>query len=68
PVLAEDTGFSERIPTGRGLLVFNDLEEAAAGIAEIQASYSLHSAAARELAEAYFDHRKCLNEMLTACE
>ncbi len=68
PVLAEDTGFSERIPTGRGLLAFNDLEEAAAGSAEIQASYALHSSAARELAEAYFDHRGCLNEMLSACE
>ena len=30
PVLAEDTGFSDFLPTGRGLLAFRDLEEAVA--------------------------------------
>jgi hypothetical protein len=35
PVLAEDTGFSDHLPTGEGLLAFRDLEEALA--AEIDA-------------------------------
>ena len=37
PVLAEETGFSERIPTGSGLVTFRNMEEAVAGVAEIDA-------------------------------
>jgi hypothetical protein len=68
PVVAEETGFSERIPTGVGLLSFRDIAEAAAGIAEIDANYQRHSRAAREIAEAFFDTRKCLEALLLACE
>ena len=68
PVLAEDTGFGDHFPTGRGLLVFKDLESAAAGVAEIDANYATHSRAAREFAEAYLDSRRCLTTMLEACE
>jgi len=68
PVLAEDTGFSEKVPTGVGLVPFTNLDEAAAGVTEIGRNYTRHSRAARELAEAYFDSRKCLSEMLAACE
>ena len=67
PVLAEETGFGERLPTGKGLLAFRDLEGAAAGASEIDANYAEHSRAARELAEAYFDSGKCLGAMLDAC-
>jgi hypothetical protein len=66
PVLAEETGFSESIPAGRGLIAFRDLEEAAAGVAEIDSDYARHSRAARELCEAYFDSRRCLSEMIEA--
>ncbi|HUY20425.1 MAG TPA: hypothetical protein VNE82_09220 [Candidatus Binataceae bacterium] len=66
PVLAEETGFSESIPAGRGLIAFRDLEEAAAGVAAIDADYARHSRAARELCEAYFDSRRCLSEMIEA--
>jgi glycosyltransferase involved in cell wall biosynthesis len=68
PVLAEDTGFSERLPTGAGLIAFRDIKEAAAGVAEIDANYDRHSRAARELAEDLFDSRRCLESMLSACE
>jgi glycosyltransferase involved in cell wall biosynthesis len=68
PVVAEETGFSERIPTGVGLLSFRDIAEAAAGIAEIDSNYQRHSRAAREIAEAFFDTRKCLEALLSACE
>ena len=67
PVLAEDTGFSDHLPTGRGLLCFNDLEEAVAGVAEIDRNYSEHMRAARELAEEYFNSQKSLPAMLSAC-
>ena len=67
PVLAEDTGFSEHIPTGAGLLTFRNVEEALMGIAEIDGNYERHRRAAREVAESVFDSRKCVTEMLSAC-
>lgn len=68
PVLAEDTGFTERIPTGAGLIAFHNVEEAVAGVAEIDGNYVRHSRAAREMAEDLFDSRKLLPPMLAACE
>ncbi|MGH7249329.1 MAG: glycosyltransferase family 1 protein, partial [Pseudomonadota bacterium] len=66
PVLAEETGFSDRLPVGRGLVSFNTLAEAADGVAAIDSSYAAHSRAAREMAEAYFSHSRCLEAMLSA--
>ena len=67
PVLAEDTGFSKHLATGRGLVTFRNLPEAVAGIREIDGNYSLHQRAARELAEEYFSSTKWLPAMLSAC-
>jgi hypothetical protein len=61
-------GFSDRLPTGRGLLSFRDAQQAVAGVAEIDGNYETHSRAARELAEAFFDSRKCLAGLLAACD
>ena len=68
PVLAEETGFSEHIATGRGILAFRTMDEAVAGVAEIDAKYARHSRAAREIAEELFDSRKCLQALLEACD
>jgi hypothetical protein len=68
PVLAEDTGFSERLPTDAGLLVFSDIKDAVAATAEIDGNYDRHSRAAREIAVDLFDSRRCLEAMLSACE
>lgn len=67
PVLAEHTGFSDHLPTGRGLLCFNDLEEALAGVEEIDRNYAQHMRAARELAEEYLNADKSLLRILSAC-
>jgi hypothetical protein len=67
PVLAEDTGFSEHLPTGRGLIAFRDLSTALAGIDEIDGNYAKHGRAARELAEEYFDSRRSLAATLCRC-
>jgi hypothetical protein len=64
PALAQDTGFSRYIPTGEGLLCFSTSEEAIAGIESLQRSYATHSAAARRLAEEYFDSDKVLSRLL----
>jgi hypothetical protein len=44
------------------------MREAVAGVAEIDGNYAQHSRAARELAEAFFDSRKCLTALLAACD
>jgi hypothetical protein len=67
PVLAEDTGFSEFLPSGNGLLAFHTFEEAIEGVQEIQTDYPLHRQRARELAEEYLDSRRTLHAMLAAC-
>jgi len=67
PVLAEDTGFGDFIPTGRGALSFRDLEEAVACVAEIDGNYQHHSRYARELAGDLFNSDRQLRAMLDAC-
>lgn len=67
PVLAEDTGFSDHLPTGRGLLTFSNMEEAVEGFQEINRAYACHMRAARELAEEYFNSEKVLRNMLDQC-
>jgi hypothetical protein len=66
PVLAEDTGFSDRLPTGKGLVAFRTMEEAVEGVAAIESDYPQHMRAARKLAEEYLDARRCVASMLRA--
>jgi hypothetical protein len=67
PVLAEATGFSDHLPTGQGVLAFQDMDSALAGVAEIDAHYARHARAARELAVEYLGSPRCLEAMLSAC-
>lgn len=67
PVLAEETGFSRRIPSDRGVIAFTDLESARAGVAEIDGNYATHSRAAREIASDLFGSRRQLTAMIDAC-
>ena len=64
PVLVQDTGFTDWLDCGEGMLAFASPEEAAAGIEEITAHYDRHCTAAREVAEAIFDSRKILPKLL----
>ncbi|MDQ3621095.1 MAG: hypothetical protein M3463_01190 [Verrucomicrobiota bacterium] len=67
PALSQSTGFERCLPTGRGILCFETLAEAAAGVQELNSDYAAHCAAAREFAAAYLDARKVLPAMLDAC-
>jgi hypothetical protein len=60
PVLVQDTGFSDILPVGEGLLAFRTMQEAIAGAADIAGRYSEHCAAAREIAERYFESERVL--------
>jgi hypothetical protein len=64
PVLARDTGIKHLYPTGEGLLTFSTLDEAVAGVEEINGNYARHCTAAREIAEEYFDSDKVLRKLL----
>ena len=66
PVLIQDTGFSDWLPRGAGVIPFSTPEEALAGVEEINSRYEFHCRAARALAEAYFDARNVLSRLL-AC-
>jgi hypothetical protein len=68
PVLIEDTGLGELLPTGAGLLTFTSLEEAVERVAEIDGDYARHSAAARDIAADVLDSQRCLMAMLAASE
>ena len=64
PVVVQDTGFSTVIPVGAGVLAFSTPDEATAAIDDLERSYAVHSAAARELAESHFDARIVLSSLL----
>jgi hypothetical protein len=64
PVLHQETGFSEWLPTGEGVLVFSDLEELVARVDELTSDYERHSRAARALAEEHFEARTVIASML----
>ena len=68
PVVAGDTGFPRYLPTESGLFAFRNLEEASAAVAEIDDDYPRHSRAAREIAEAHFDSRTCIEAMIGASQ
>ena len=65
PVVVQDTGFSEFIPTGEGLFAFSTLAEAVRGIESVEANYSQHQRSAREVAHRHFDSKVVLQELLT---
>ncbi|HXG16241.1 MAG TPA: hypothetical protein VNK50_08345 [Calidithermus sp.] len=55
PVVAQDTGFSNILPTGDGLWAFRTVDEAAAAVEAVNADYERQAKAARALAEEYFE-------------
>jgi hypothetical protein len=64
PVLAQDTGFRHRYPTGEGLLAFGTLDEAVDVVDRLCCNYASQARAARSVAEAYFDSDKVLGRLL----
>jgi hypothetical protein len=56
PVLLQETGFSDWLESGLGVL----------GIEEIQRNYPLHARAARDLSESHFDSKRILSDLVEA--
>ncbi len=68
PVITQETGFSELVPSGEGLLAFATLEEAIAATHAVAADWPRHARAARAIAEEHFAADKVIGAMLDAAE
>lgn len=64
PVIAQDTGFGRRLPTGAGLLAFSSTDDVVAAIEELDRDYGAHRAAAREVAVEHLDSDRVLGSLL----
>ncbi len=64
PAVVQDTGFTGRLPSGRGLLAFSSPDEAVEGIAAVNRDYELHCRAARRIVEEHFDARDVLARLI----
>jgi hypothetical protein len=63
PVITQLTGFEKYLPSGTGLLGFDEAEGAIDAIRTVNSDYPKHAKAAREIAIEYFDARKLLDEI-----
>ena len=66
PVLIEETGFSDWLPTGAGVVPFSSPEEALASVDAINSHYEFHCRTARAIAEEYFGSSKVLPRFVEA--
>jgi hypothetical protein len=64
PVILQDTGFGSYLPTGEGLLSFNDLDSAAAALEAVAGDYERHSRAAEEIAREYLDAERVVQSII----
>ena len=68
PVITQDTGFGNILPTGEGLFAFNTMEQALAAFETIRSDYARHSRAARAIAQEYFRAETVMKKVLTDLE
>ncbi len=64
PVVTQDTGFGNILPTGEGLFAFNTMDQILAAFDAIRSDYSRHSRAARAIAQEYFRAETVLSRLL----
>jgi hypothetical protein len=68
PAVVQDTGFSESLPCGEGLFAFENVDDVTSSIEAIDADYQRHCAAARRIAETYFDSDEVLGAVVRLAE
>lgn len=68
PVVLQDTGWSEHLPTGRGLFAVKNLEEAVEAIKMINMDYKKHAKWANEIVYEYLDAEKVIGNFLQILE
>ena len=66
PAVVQETGWSQFLPTGRGLFAFSTIEEAVENLRLVHANPVTHRAAAYEIAAEYLAPEKVLPPMIEA--
>jgi hypothetical protein len=64
PVITQDTGFANVLPTGEGLFAVADVEQAAEAVERVNADYRRHCRAARAIAAEHFEARAVAARLL----
>jgi hypothetical protein len=64
PVITQETGFSNILPTGQGLFGFRTMEDVLAAVDTIESNYESNCRAAREIAAEYFAAEKVVGSLL----
>src|SRR5262249_51525066 len=64
PVIAQETGFSKFLPTGRGLFGFRTTDDVLAAVDAIGSDYKGNCRAAREIAAEYFAAEKVVGSLM----
>jgi hypothetical protein len=64
PVITQETGFSNVLPTGRGLFGFSTTDDIVAAVEAVNANYEEHCRGAADLAREYFNYDVVLRPML----
>ncbi len=64
PVITQDTGFGNVLPTGRGVFVFGTMQDVLVALDAIASDYVGNSRAAQDIAAEYFAAEKVLGSLL----
>ena len=64
PTLVQDTGWSDHLPHGRGLIGFSSPGEAIDGLDRLTRDYATHARAARDVAREQFEADRVLSSLL----
>jgi hypothetical protein len=64
PVITQDTGFGNVLPTGRGLFAFRTMEDVLAALDAVGGDYAGHCRAAREVAAEHFAAEKVIGVLM----
>jgi hypothetical protein len=64
PVITQETGFSEILPTGKGLFGFSTMEDVLAAVDAIESDYEGNRRATREIAAEYFAAEKVVGSLM----
>lgn len=67
PVITQDTGFGDVLPTGEGLFAFSTMDDILAAMDQIDRDYERHRRAARAIAERHFAAEVVLGSLLEQC-
>jgi hypothetical protein len=66
PVITQDTGFDQILPTGLGLFAFTTMDDVLGAMDALARDYPGHARAARTIAGEYFQAERVLDDLLAA--